>query len=356
MDRHSHFTSIFATLALATAGVAQTTVTINFSVNGTSRNAVVRVPNGATKPPVVFFIHGYGGSGSGFQSDTKGNTVSDTAKFVAVYPSAIGGSWSMQDTADYPFLLRLLDTVDARYKIDRNRVYCTGFSQGGFISFGVGYKHPETFAAVAPVSGHIPSFSTSAPLKRAVPLFMSFGTKDVGTNDVADVSSFIADITTWSKLDSCNMASKKEVRPYPSTNTKSVVARITYTCAQGAELMIDSIVGGPHEWTMDATTKVNTTVEVWNFLKRFSLSGTTAIQPAIPPSYPPTLSATYQNGRVHLNGLESPRTVRINDLKGDAIATATAIDGSFEFHQPSGTYLITTLGEPGQSAIKLTIP
>ena len=356
MDHRSLFSPFVVTLALAATSLAQTTVTINFSVNGTSRNAVVRVPNGAIKPPVVFFIHGYGGSGSGFQSDTKGNAVSDTAKFVAVYPSAIGGSWSMQDTSDYPFLLRLLDTVDARYKIDRNRVYCTGFSQGGFISFGVGYKHPETFAAVAPVSGHIPSFSTSAPLKRAVPLFMTFGTNDVGTNNVADVSSFIADITTWSKLDTCNMASKKEVRPYPATNSKSVVARITYSCASGTELMIDSVVGGPHEWAMDVSTKVNTTVEVWNFLKRFSLAGTTALQPSRAKDLGTGFSATYQNGRVHLNGIESVRTVRVSDLKGAEIATAAVVDGSFDLRQAPGTYLITSTGESGQSAIKLTIP
>ena len=355
MDRRSLFSPFLVTLALAATTFAQT-VTLNFSVNGTSRNAVVHVPSGTSKPPVVFFIHGYGGSGASFENDTKGDAVADTAKFIAVYPSAIGGSWGMNDTSDYPFLLRLVDTVDARYKIDRNRVYCAGFSQGGFISFGVGYKHSETFAAVAPVSGHIPSFSTSAPIKRLVPLFMTFGTNDVGTNNVADVSSFIADLNTWSKWDSCNMGSKKEVRPYPATNSKSVVARITYTCAQGTELMVDSVVGGPHEWAMDVSTKVNTTVEVWNFLKRFSLAGTTALQTPSAKDHGTALSATYQNGRVHLNGIESARAVRITNLEGAQIARASVVDGSFEFRQAPGTYLITGAGEAAQGAIKLTIP
>jgi poly(3-hydroxybutyrate) depolymerase len=342
-------------IASAAAAFAQTNVTLNFSVNGTNRNAVVHIPSGVSKPPVVFFVHGYNGTGTSFQSDTKGDKVADTAKFIAVYPSAIasasGSSWSMQDTSDYPFLLRLLDTVDARYKIDRNRVYCTGFSQGGYISFGVGYKHPEIFAAVAPVSGHIPSFSTAAPLKRLVPMFLTFG-----TSDVSDVASFMTDVNTWFKLDSCNMASKKEVRPYPATNAKSVVARITYSCAQGTELMIDSVVGGTHEWAMDVSTKVNTTVEVWNFLKRFSLAGTTSLEPASPQTAGTAESATYRNGRVHLNGFGSARTVRITDLKGARIATAAVVDGSFEFHQSPGTYLITSTGEAGSSTVKLSIP
>ena len=351
MDRRNPFATALVSLALASLATAQTTVTLNFNVGGTSRNAVVHVPAGVNKPPVVYFVHGYGGTGASFESDTKGDAVADTAKFIAVYPSAIGGSWSMYDTTDYPFLLALLDTVDARYKIDRNRVYCAGFSQGGFISFGVGYKHPETFAAVAPVSGHIPSFSTAAPLKRPVPLFLTFG-----TNDMSDVASFMTDVNTWMGLDTCVPGSKKEVRPYPATNKNSVVARITYSCAQGSELMIDSVVGGPHEWAMDVTTKVNTTVEVWNFLKGFSLGGTTSLQPPSAKDIGTGLWATYQNGRVHLNGLESARTVRIANLEGEAIATEALVDGSFEFRQAPGTYLITSTGETGSSTIKLTIP
>jgi hypothetical protein len=230
-------------------------------------------------------------------------------------------------------------------------VYCAGFSQGGFISFGVGYKHPETFAAVAPVSGHIPSFSTAAPLKRPVPLFLTFG-----TNDVSDVASFMTDVNTWMGLDTCVAASKKEVRPYPATNKNSVVARITYSCAQGSELMIDSVVGGPHEWAMDVNTKVNTSVEVWNFFRQFTLSGTTSLRSPSAKGFGEGFSATYQDGRVHLNGGESARTVRITDIKGEAIATAAVVDGSFEFRHVPGTYLITGTGETGPSTIKLTIP
>ena len=181
----------FVAVFLAAAGsFAQTTQTISFKVGGTARSGVVHVPAGVNKPPVVFFVHGYGGNGAGFANDTKADKVADREKFIAVYPSANGGAWSMYDTSEYPFLRMLLDTVDARYKIDRNRVYCAGFSQGGFISFGLGYKHPEIFAAVAPVSGHIPSFSTAAALPRPVPMFLTFG-----TNDISNVASFMADVS-----------------------------------------------------------------------------------------------------------------------------------------------------------------
>ena len=344
--------AIFLTLALAAAAVAQTTVTINFTAVGVSRNAVVHVPSGATNAPVVFFVHGYGGSGASFENDTKGDVVSDREKFIAVYPSAVSGSWSMYDTADYPFLRALLDTVDARYKIDRSRVYCAGFSQGGFISFGVGYKHPEIFAAVAPVSGHIPSFSTSTPLKRPVPLFLTFG-----TNDISDVASFMTDVDTWQKLDSCSAGSKQELRPYPATNKNSVVARITYSCAQGSELMIDSVVGGTHEWAMDTQTKVNTTEEVWAFFKRFSLSGTTSLRSDALGKGTGSVSAVYRAGKVFLEGADDVHVAQAWNLAGGFVTTEAVSDHSFEFKgKAGGVYLVTVREANGIHSAKVTIP
>jgi polyhydroxybutyrate depolymerase len=326
-------------------------LTLNFNFKGTSRNAVIYVPSGINKPPVVYFIHGYGGNGAGFANDTKGNTTAAREKFIAIYPSAIGGSWSMQDTADYPFLEALLDTVDKRYTVDRNRVYCTGFSQGGFVSNGVGYKHPEIFAAVAPTSGHIPSFSTSAALKRPVPILTTFG-----TNDVSDVPSFMTDINTWLKLNNCDLSSKKSEKPYPARNKNSLVARTTYTCSQGSQVVYDSCITGQHEWPMDTVKKVNTTEEVWAFFKQFSLQGSTSILSTAGSNAP--LVASYRSGKVYLEGgVKDASRMRVSNLQGEVVATAPVTDGSFSLgNMPRGTYLVTTVGEVRSRAFKLTIP
>lgn len=338
-------------LGLVGAIGAQTTQTVTYKVGGTSRSFVVHVPAGASKPPVVFFVHGYGGSGGGFENDTKADKVADREKFIAVYPSAVGGSWSMYDTTDYPFLLSIVDTVDARYKIDRKRVYCAGFSQGGFISFGLGYKHPETFAAVAPVSGHIPSFSTTAPLKRPVPMFLTFG-----TNDISNVASFMADVTTWLRLDGCPSTATR-IRPYPSTRPRSAVARIVYSCAQGSEVMIDSVMGGGHEWAMDTTTKVNTTEEVWAFFKRFTLDGTSSVSEGTGSATGNVIAAHYAAGRVRLDGFAGDATVEILDARGTSRARVPVIGGEFEFRQaPRGLYLAVVSGAMERRAVVFSVP
>lgn len=241
---------------------AQTTKTITMKVGGVDRSFVLHVPSGISNPALVMFVHGYGGNGTNFAKDTQGDALADREKFIAAYPSSNGASWSMYDTTEYPFLLKVVDSIDALYKIDRNRVFCTGFSQGGFISFGLGYKHPEVFAAVAPVSGHMPSFSNAAALPRPVPMFLTFGTKDI-----SDVASFMSDIAVWKRLNSCTTAPKVE-RPYPASNTHSVISRTTYTCDQGSEVVYDSVITGGHEWAMDTYSKVNTTEEVWKFFQK----------------------------------------------------------------------------------------
>jgi poly(3-hydroxybutyrate) depolymerase len=346
-------TALAASIALGflTSQVrAQTTLTLNFNVAGKSRNAVVYVPAGTNKPPVVYFVHGYGGNGAGFANDTKGNKVADREKFIAIYPSAIGGSWSMQDTSDYPFLEALLDTVDRRFKIDRERVYCSGFSQGGFISNGVGYKHPEIFAAVAPVSGHIPSFSTSAPLKRPVPILTTFG-----TNDISDVASFMADINAWIRLNGCNTASKKTEKPYPARNKNSQVARITYTCSQGTEVVYDSVITGGHEWAMDTVRKVNTTEEVWAFFKRFTKSGPAGIQPRTTSMG--SFQATYRDESIRLIGADGTRSVRVSNLDGTVLMTATVVNGQVAFSgRPSGIYLVSANAGSGFHCAMINVP
>ncbi len=356
MAQPRRFTRILAAslLAMAAAGHAQSTVKLKFNFGGKSRSATIYVPSGINNPPVVYFVHGYGGNDSAFADATKGNTTAEREKFIAIYPTALGNtpSWSMQDAADYPFLLALLDTVDKRYKVDRNRVYCTGFSQGGFIANGVGYKHANIFAAVAPTSGHMPSFSTAAPLPRPVPTLTTFGTNE----GMADVASFMKDINLWLKLNNCDLSTKKSVKPYPARNKNSLVARTTYTCSQGAQVVYDSCITGGHEWPMDTVKKVNTTEEVWAFFKQFSLQGVTSILSTSGPTGP--LTASFRAGRVQLEGgVKDGTRMRVVNLRGEAVATESTVDGAFALRNPArGTYLVTALDGASTRAAKLTIP
>lgn len=349
MIRRSLFVATIALLA-ATASTSAQTVNLSFSIGGKARNAVVYVPSGISNPPVVYFVHGYGGDGAGFANDTKANKVADREKFIAIYPSAFNKSWNMYDSSDYPFLRALLDTVDRRYKINRSKVYCTGFSQGGFISNGLGWKYPDMFAAVAPVSGHLPTFATVTKLKRPMPILTKFG-----TGDVSDVASFMKDIDVWLKIDSCNASNRKVERPYPVNRKTSKISRTTYTCAQGVEVAYDSVIGGGHTWAMDTVNNTNTTEEVWEFFKKYSLNASTGVVVRDAPEK--KLRAVFHDGRVGVQGIDDGLRVRVTNIRGELVAASVVAEGSFAFDaMPHGVYFAHASVPGGVRAVMFTVP
>ena len=50
-------------------------------------------------------------------------------------------------------LARLLDQLEARYRVDPKRVYFTGLSMGGYGSIEFAATYPDRVAATAPLSG-----------------------------------------------------------------------------------------------------------------------------------------------------------------------------------------------------------
>lgn len=256
-------------LGLTSLGYAQSQ-TLNLRVAGANRTATLYVPSGSlSKPALVFVLHGLGGDGPGMRSSTQMDKVADREKFIVAYPSAVGGTWDYASTKnDHTLLKAIIDSTVARYQVDRSRVYVSGFSQGGGMAVYAGFTDPDVYAAVAPVS----SVGSGAPTpKRPIPIHLTFG-----TNDLYTPATFMASVAGWVKFDSC-AAIPAIIRPYPAANANSVVTQITYgNCAQGTEIVVDSIKGGGHEWPNNSATKVSTSEEVWAFFKRFTLDRATS--------------------------------------------------------------------------------
>ena len=326
----------------------------SFRVAGVMRNFIVHAPSGLSNPPLVFILHGYSMDAALMVYITQMDKIADRDKFIVVYPNAINKSWNSSGPDDFTFLLAIIDTLNARYHIDLNRVYASGFSQGGFLTFTLGCKYSDVFAAIAPVSGH--HTVADCALKRPVPMFCTFGTKDAGVTN-GDVSSFMKDVATWMKLDSCT-GSPKRTSPYPSSNPNSVITQVVYgPCAQGTEVMYDSVVGGPHEWPMDTKTKVNTSEEVWAFFKRFSRTSITAIHEQTLSTTRKAISVSYSSGIVRLLGVGEKARVRVTDTKGRLVEAAIAERRQFVLKdKSSGVYIIMVTEENRPFALRMVIP
>lgn len=80
---------------------------------------------------------------------------------------------------DVRFLLQLLDHAAARYRTDPQRVYVTGASNGGMMTFRLLIEAPERFAAAAAFIAVLPADLTRvSPPRLATPLLIANGTND----------------------------------------------------------------------------------------------------------------------------------------------------------------------------------
>ncbi len=347
MNRHYLLVVIFLNL-LVTAGFTQTNT---IQVAGVQRNFILHMPGSAiSNAPLVFLLHGLGETGAGIQSTSQMDKIADRENFIVVYPNAINKTWDYASTKnDFKFLLAIIDTLDSKYRIDKNRIYIAGFSQGGGMTVYAGFQYPDVFAAIAPVS----SIGSGAPApKHPIPIFLTFGTKDI-----YPPATFMSAVNTWLKINDCTSAAVI-TRPFPVSNQKSVVTRISYVpCAQGTEIIVDSISGGTHEWPMNTTTKVNNSEEVWAFFKKFSLKNNTAIQyKTIPVSYN-CISVSYSSGIVHLQGAEEKSRVRVIDTEGRLVTSLILAKSQFVFKdKPSGVYIVMVSEKNRHNSIRMAIP
>jgi predicted peptidase len=130
------------------------------------------------KWPLILFLHGAGERGSNLNLVKKHGPPRLVEQgrdfpFVIVSPQCPSETWW---TEELDALTALLDDVESKYAVDRNRVYLTGLSMGGFGSWALGCRYPERFAAVAPICGGGEWFL--AGRLRKTPVWVFHGAKD----------------------------------------------------------------------------------------------------------------------------------------------------------------------------------
>jgi predicted esterase len=126
--------------------------------------------------PLILFLHGSGERGNDLKKvrdQGLAKVLATGNKFPAVIisPQCPANEWWQSC-----LLVKLLNDVTAKYRVDADRTYLTGISMGGFGSWALGLACPERFAAVAPVCGG--SDLTDAARLKDIPLWAFHGQED----------------------------------------------------------------------------------------------------------------------------------------------------------------------------------
>jgi predicted peptidase len=103
--------------------------------------------------PLMLFLHGSGERGSNVWLVAKHGPPKEVTDhpdfpFILVSPQCPAGEiWSDE------VVMALRDEIIQQYRVDTTRVYLTGLSMGGYGTWNTGLRHPEKFAAIAPICG-----------------------------------------------------------------------------------------------------------------------------------------------------------------------------------------------------------
>jgi len=107
------------------------------------------------KWPLVVMLHGYNGANPVYVNwwsiDLRHNEVVDKYPIIYIEPHGRGNT-SYLGIGDQD-ILQCIELAKQRFNIDDDRVYLKGESMGGGGTWNVGTRHPELFAAIAPVYG-----------------------------------------------------------------------------------------------------------------------------------------------------------------------------------------------------------
>lgn len=141
-------------------------------VDGRARTFNVHLPpqyeEGADTFPLVIGLHGLGGSAVQFDRHYHFSEKADREGFIAVYPNGVRSdgrfgirTWNAGTCCDFAmrenvddvrFISELIDRLLESYRIDPKRVYVTGMSNGGMLTYRLAAEIPQKIAAIAPVS------------------------------------------------------------------------------------------------------------------------------------------------------------------------------------------------------------
>lgn len=198
--------------------------------------------------PLLIALHGNGTDEQGFAELSGLDETAAQEGFLVVYPRAVEGVWNggfsqkTRNVDDVGFLVSLVDELSTRYSIDTERVFATGLSGGGIMTYRLACDAPELVSAIAPVAATLAvECSPASPVSvlhihgTDDPTIDIEGREDRGSPPVAAV------VDAWSVFDGC------DGEPQVATEGAATITRWS-GCDSGTAVHFYSVEGMRHEY------------------------------------------------------------------------------------------------------------
>ncbi|HAP68795.1 MAG TPA: hypothetical protein DCR04_03570 [Flavobacteriales bacterium] len=348
--------------------------------DGIQREYLLYVPDiydGSTEVPLVFNLHGYGSNAGQQEFYGSFNAIADTANFVLVIPD---GTTDASNTAfwnafgvptetvdDIGFVSALIDTIAADYNIDLNRVYSTGMSNGGFMSYTLACQLSNRIAAIASVTGTMVTPNLNAcNAQHPTPVMQIHGTADATVPYLGNAQGFVAVealVDYWVAFNNCNPTPVETAVPDIDQTDLCTADRFVYSGGDaGTTVELYRVNGGAHTWpgalfNIGVTNQdFSASVEIWRFFNQYRLNELVGVEEAKNESS----FSVYPNPSENVFNLKFEkavnRSIQIHNSVGQLVKQFNINSNSLELNlQKAGMYLLTVISDEGIFTKKLIV-
>ena len=296
-----YITILLLIIGFSFPNFAQQTIDGSIMHDGIQRDYILYIPaiyDGNTDVPLVLNFHGFGSNANEQMHYGDFRDIADTEGFLLVHPEGtlsngdqfwnVGFPGSTSTIDDVGFTEALIDELSTLYAIDLDRVYATGMSNGGFMSFLLACQLSEKIAAVASVTGSMTQDTfNDCNAQHPTPVLQIHGTSDsvvpydgniTWTLSIVDVFSF------WMNYNNCDTNPIITTFPDIYTLDGSTVDHFVYSGGDnGVTTEHLKVIGGGHTWPGSAFNfpgtnyDINASMKIWQFFSRFDINGTLSV-------------------------------------------------------------------------------
>jgi polyhydroxybutyrate depolymerase len=228
-------------------------------IGGLDRDYRLYIPAGVESPaPLVVMLHGGFGSAEQAERSYGWRELADRAKFVVAYPDGVGRAWNVngccgrparQNVDDVGFVGAVVRDIATNVPIDPDRVYATGISNGGMMTYALACN-TDLFAAIGPDAATqldpcaSPRPTSVVHVHGTADRMIRFdgqagaGFASIDGPPVEEVNAF------WRDVDRCAP---------PIVTTDGAVSTSTADCAGGRGVTLITVDDGGHDWPPFAT-------------------------------------------------------------------------------------------------------
>ncbi|MFM9422165.1 MAG: hypothetical protein RIR06_626 [Bacteroidota bacterium] len=262
--------------------------------DGLTRSYTIYVPasySPGTPVPMVLNFHGY--TSNAFEQMFYGDfrAIADTAGFLLVIPDgtldATGTTyWNSGwggTVDDIGFTSALIDQIAASYSVNLNRVYSTGMSNGGFMSYTLACSLSNRIAAIASVTGSMNvGQDLTCNAQHPTPVMEIHGTADatVPYEGGGFMEAIPNVLNYWVNFNNCNAT--PVITDVPNTILSDGCTAMHYFYAggsSGVDVEHYKVIDGGHTWPGSmfnigvTNNDFNASKKIWQFFLQYDING-----------------------------------------------------------------------------------